>query len=254
MDSKVPKTEEESVALTAIIIVAVVSIAFFVISIHFISGIFGNAYVGSYYTISVLFDAVGFYPAVAVPFLSGEFYSFAAVLVMDGIVRIIIVGFLIASMIELASKINLKSRFSIITARRLKGHIIICGYSSFGERLAKDLLGEKKRFVIIEKDRSKVDMLRDIGYLAIEGDFTRDVFLREASIRDARAVVLDSGNDFEDVLAIIAMRRMNRSVKIIARVNSEVSITSIEHAGADQCLIPEILAGAEMGSQIVRVL
>jgi voltage-gated potassium channel len=246
--------EEESIALKTIVIVALVSVVAVTISAAIMSSVLGSAPIGDYYTISVLFDAVGFYPAIAVPFLSAEFYQFFTVLVLDGIVRIIIIGFLIASVIELASKINLQSRLSALSARKLRGHVIICGYSSFGERLARDLAKSGKKFVIIEREKGKVDMLRDIGYLAIEGDFTKDSYLNAASIRAAGAAVLDSGSDFEDALAAIAMRRLNKSLKIIVRVNSESSLAKIVDAGADQCIIPEVLAGAEIGVQIARIL
>lgn len=253
MESHIP-AEEESIALKTIVAIAAASIVAVVISIVVMSEIFGNFYDGGYYTVSVLFDAVGFYPTVTIPFLSNEFYQLFMVFVLDGVVRIVVIGFLIASVIELVSKINLQSRLSAFTARRLNGHVVICGYSSFGERLARDLSEKKKRFVIIERDKAKVDMLRDIGYLSIEGDFTKDVSLEEASIRTARAVVLDSGSDFEDALAAIAMKRLNQSVKIIVRVNREQSLTKIVDAGADQCIIPEVLAGSEIGAQIAKVV
>lgn len=246
--------EEESIALKTIIIVALISTVAVTISAAVMGGILGSASIGDYYTISVLFDAVGFYPSIMIPFLSAQFYQFFTVLVLDGVVRIIIIGFLIASVIEFASKINLQSRLSALSARKLRGHVIICGYSSFAERLARDLAKSGRKFVIIEREKGKVDMLRDIGYLAIEGDFTRDTYLNAASIRAASAAVLDSGSDFEDALAAIAMKRLNKSIRIIVRVNMESSLTNIVNAGADQCIIPEVLAGVEIGVHIARIL
>ena len=66
--------------------------------------------------------------------------------------------------------------------------------------------------------------------------------------------MLDTTSDFEDALAIIAMKRMNKSIKVIVRLNSEASITNMIRAGADQFVIPEILAGAELGAYISKIL
>ncbi len=251
MESRLQRAEEESIALRTIVTIAIAATVLIAVSILVMSIIFENGYVGTYYSLAVLFDAVGYYPTVSVAFLSQDFYQFFTILVVDGISRIILIGFVVATVIEFAGRVNFKYRLSIITARKLKGHVVVCGYSKFGERLARDLSRTGMEFVIIERERDKVDMLHDIGYTAIDGDFTREVFLNEASVKGAKAVVIDSGSDFEDAVAVITIKRLNKDAKVIVRVNNVASLINIMRAGADQCIIPEILAGEEIGTQIL---
>ncbi len=248
-----PRAEEEGMALRTLIAVVVASAVVFLISIYALSEIFGNVFVGIYYSLIVLFDAVGYYPTLSITLIETHAYKFFAILFIDGIARVVLVGFAIASVVELVGKINLKYKLHVRAAKKLRDHIIICGYSSFGERLVKDLSRAGQKFVIIEREREKVDMLHDIGYDAIDGDFTRELFLNEASVKRARSVVIDSGSDLEDAVTAIAIKRLNSKAKVIVRVNNVRSLINMMRAGADQCIIPEVLAGEEIGDQILRL-
>ncbi len=253
MESKLQRAEEESVAVRTILLIILISGGLIAVSVFVMSDIFENGYVGAYYSLAVLFDAVGYYPTVNVAFLTRDFYQFFAMLVIDGVARIVLIGFVIATVIEFAGRVNLKYRMSVLTARKLRNHVVICGYSNFAERLARDLSRLNQEFVIIEKERSKVDMLHDLGYTAIDGDFTNEAFLNEASVRSARAVVIDSGSDFEDAVTVITIKRMNKNAKVIVRVKNTGALVNVMRAGADQCIIPEVLAGEEVGEQILSI-
>lgn len=253
MESKLQRAEEESIAVRTIILVITISAGLIAVSVFVMADIFESSYVGAYYSLAVLFDAVGYYPTVNVAFLSHDFYQFFTMLVVDGVARIILIGFVIATVIEFAGRVNLKYRLSVLTARKLRNHVVICGYSNFAGRLAKDLSGLGQAFVIIEKERGKVDVLHDLGYTAIDGDFTNETFLNEASIKRARAVVIDSGSDFEDAITVITIKRMNRAAKVIVRVKNAGALVNVMRAGADQCIIPEVLAGEEVGERMLDI-
>lgn len=244
---------EEDVAGTSILTIAIVSAIFVVLSIFVIWSITSNFYVSVYFTFSDLFDATGFSAVLpTIPAFSTEFYQLFSFLLVGGIVKIVIIGFLIASLIEIMSNANITSKFNIISAKKLKHHVIICGYSTFSERLIKDLVKAKKKFVIIEKDKTTVDTLNDMGYTVIDGDSTRDIYLKDASLKTADAVIIDSQKDFYDVLTLIAIRRMNKDINVIVRVNDESSVDNLKTAGASQCIIPEIFAGMELGDLIIK--
>ncbi len=253
MEGKVPKAEGESIADKSIIAIALISTLFTVISVLVLWRITNNFYDGSYYTISVLFDAIGFYPYLGqITVMSTEFYQMFSFMLLEGIMKIFIIGFLIASIIELISNVDVKSKLNVLTAKKFRNHVIICGYSSFAERLIKELQKEGKRFVVIEKDKTIVETLKDLNYVVVEGDFGREFVLEEASVRNADAVIIDSPKDFYDVLCIITIRRLSKSVRVIVRINDESSITNMVRAGADQCVIPEIIAGMELGESIAK--
>lgn len=237
-----------------ITILALLSGIFFVVSVYMTTTIVGDKYVGIYYTVAVLFDAFSFLPNLSVPLFTSQFYELYSLLLLDGVIKIAIIGFLTASVIGAILSIDLKAKLNLILAKRFRNHVVLCGYSRLSERLIRDLTKRKIEFLVVERNKDKVEILKNLGHIVIEGDFTNDLVLNEVSVKTARAVVFDTKDDFNNVLGIIAMKRINRNVKAIVRVNDEDSITNLVHAGADLYIIPEILAGAELGENITKAM
>ena len=241
-------------AIAVLIIVAILFTVFSIMAIYFISH---NVYAASYYTLSTLFDSNSEgAPLVIATAIAGNsnylFYSFIAVSLIDGLAKVVIIAFIIAAFINLLSSLDIKSRFDIITARRLKGHIIICGYSMLAERLCNDLKERGMHFVIIDKDPEKVNMLRDLKFNVVEGDFTERKVLYGSSIEMAKAVVFSTESDFINLLGIVTAHHISPHVKIIARAQSESTIRKMQRGGASLCLVPEVVAGIELGEMISK--
>ena len=229
------------------------SIFFVTLSDLIMGYITGNLANSSYFTFSLLFDAVGY--EAKIPYIkpfSTLFYPFFGLLIIDGIVKVVIIGLLIATIIEIISSVNLKHRINIIAARRYKNHIIICGYSSFTDRLMKDLKSKNQRFVVLEKDQKYSDMLRGFGYVTVAGDFKRTLYLELASIKNASGVVIGTDDDFDNMLGLITIKKLNPNMRVIVRINNENSVTKMLRAGADLCIIPEILVGIDLGMTIIK--
>jgi voltage-gated potassium channel len=58
------------------------------------------------------------------------------------------------------------------TISALEGHFIICGYGRIGKVICQELAAESIPFVVIEKDRSKLEELESKKYLYINMDAT----------------------------------------------------------------------------------
>jgi voltage-gated potassium channel Kch len=251
--------DSEGVAARVIVIMVVAAVLMTIISVAVITTIIHNVYAATYYSIGSLFDANGqsasnFIGAALVSGSAGVFYEFIGISLLDGIAKVFIIGFLIAAFIDLLSNIDIKSKLDIITARRLKGHVIICGYSMLAERLCKDLKKDNMHFVIVEKDIQKVNLLRDLKFNVIEGDFTQSNILESASIRNARAIVFATESDFVNLLGVVTAHHITPELEIISRVRHEASISNIEKAGAGLCLVPEMVAGSELGEHVSKLL
>jgi hypothetical protein len=249
----------DNVATRVIIIVLVAAFTLTIISIAIVYLISHNSYAASYYTISALFDAnnegsTAFISAVLASNPSSyAYYSFIAVSIVDGIAKAIIIGFLIAAFINLLSNIDLKSKIEIMTAKYMKGHVIICGYSMLAERLCNDFKKNKIRFVIIEKDPEKVNLLRDLDFNVVEGDFTERKVLDYASIENAKNIIFATESDFVNLLGIVTAHHMRPSLKIIARARNETSVRKMQRGGATLCVVPEVVAGIELGDRITKM-
>ncbi len=111
---------------------------------------------------------------------------------------------------------------------------------------------QKRRFVVVEKDASKIETLRGLGYTAIRGNFSDERILKKCSIGSAKAVIFCTESDFENLLGIVTAYYLNPNIDIISRAREESSVTKMHRAGASLCVVPEILAGLDMGDIIAR--
>jgi hypothetical protein len=230
---------------TAILIVA---------SIIIITKVSHNVFLASYFTAESLLDASGFEAAENIaahvqPF-SNAFYVVVGTAVVDGIAKSVIVGFVLAAFINFITSIDVRSKLGFMAKKGAKNHVIVCGYSMLAEKLCRDLLGRKMQFVVIEKDPERANMLRDLGYSTVNGDFTNGQVLEEASISTAKAVVFATESDFINLLGIVTARHVDPKVEIIARAREESAITKMHRGGVNFCLVPEEVAGVELGNRI----
>ena len=51
---------------------------------------------------------------------------------------------------------------------------------------------------------------------------------------------------------MITVKKIAPKAKTIIRINDESSVTKMLRAGADLCIIPEILVGIDLGNNIVN--
>ena len=236
-----------------ILILSVVLFAF--VSFVVIDRVSHSAYSSLYYTLAALFDAGGVggfdTPLISMtPLFSKSFYILTGISLMDGTVKVVIVSFLIATLLDLITGINIKSKIIARSARRMKGHVIVCGYSPLGEKVCDGLASKKRRFVIIDKDRTKIEEIENKRYPFIEGEFTSTATLESASIGSASEIVFATESDFDNMLGIVTARAISKDVKIISRAKEETARAGMHSAGANLCIVPELLAGLEIGEMV----
>ena len=250
----VPEIERKSVAGKTLVGLAIMAVLFGVITLIIVYHISHNLYVSGYYTIASLFDAIGVnvgptLQALAPPFSTG-FDELIVISIIDGVGKIIAVGLALAAVVEILTSTSLLTRVNIFAARRLKNHVIICGYTRMAERLCNDLAEKKVKFIVIDKDPAVAETLIERGYIVILGDFAKEDTLKNADIENARAIVFAEKNDLANLMGIVTARRLNRKIKILSRVAEEDLTVKMQRAGAELCVVPEILAGVELGGYI----
>ena len=212
--SEINREIPNDIAARVIVMLLLATLVFAIVSITVIVLIVHNIYAASYYTLSVLFDANGegastFIASVlATKGFGYLFYSFLAISLLDGLAKAVIIGFVIAAFINLLTGIDLKSKLEVYTAKHMKGHVIIGGYSMLAERLCNDLKRTKQNTVIIEKDPEKVNLLRDSNFNVVEGDFTDKKTLDNASLGKAKAIVFATESDFINLMGIVTAHHM----------------------------------------------
>ena len=248
----VPEIERKSVAGKTLVWLAVAALLFGLATLFVVYHISHSFYTSAYYTISSLFDAIGInvgptLTALAPPF-SVNFDEIILVTIIDGVGKIVAVGIALAAIIEVLTGASILSKVNVLAARRLKDHVIVCGYTRTAEHICNELGGRKMKFVVIDKQQSVVDMLRDRGYIAIDGDFANTEVLKSAEIEHARAIVFATKDDTANLLGTVTAKHLNGKVRILSRSSDENLLTKMQRAGAELVVVPEVLAGVELGN------
>jgi len=248
--------EENSTAAEFIIYLAAAAIIFALISIFVINSEVHNLYASGYYTTAALFDAVGFdqsgsFISLVQPF-SEAFYAIVAVSILDGTVKMVVIGFVLAALVDMITTLDLRTRLSGIASRNMKDHYVLCGYSNLTDRIVKVLDAKHEKFVVVENDQAKIDMMREADIPCLKESYTTATGLASASVQAAKAAVFLGDNDYENMLGIVTARSISNKLKIVTKAESTESTPRMHSAGADFCIEPEVLSGLEMGEVIAR--
>lgn len=128
----------------------------------------------------------------------------------------------------------------------LKEHYIIYGGGRVGEHIADLLYGNKKKFVIIERDKKRVNEFSKKGYLTIYNTAVGDEdILLKAGIKKAKALMSVLAKAEENVLVILTAKELNSRIKIYSRADKVNLVKKLKKAGADLVIVPEF-AGADI--------
>ena len=95
--------------------------------------------------------------------------------------------------------------------RKLKDHVIVCGYGTKGRAAVSALLEtgyDKSRIVIVESRDEALRQAAANGLVAIEGNATRSAVLLEAHVKNAKSVVIATDSDEASVLITLTVRQL----------------------------------------------
>lgn len=118
-------------------------------------------------------------------------------------------------------------------------HAIIIGYGRVGRRVAESLAGLDVSTVVIEADLERVEDIRRSGGTAILGNAARTEVLQAAGIERARHLLVAVPNGLEAGEIVMQARKLNPTLRIIARAHLEEEMTHIAQNGADRVIMGE---------------
>jgi len=122
--------------------------------------------------------------------------------------------------------------------RKLKDHVIICGFGRLGEKISHELKEKNEPFVVIENDPLQITRLQELGYLYVEADTSEEAALEEAGIDRARALIAVLGSDADNLFLTISARELNPQLHIVARVDDPSATKKLYKAGANRVISP----------------
>ena len=134
----------------------------------------------------------------------------------------------------------------------LQEHVIVCGFGRFGRVVVEELLRHSVPLVVIDSDPAKHEELSRLDVLHLCADATKDETLEEAGIAQARAIVVATGSDADNVYITLSAREKNRSAMIHARGESESGMRRLKLAGADHVISAYQRGGMRLAATILR--
>lgn len=144
--------------------------------------------------------------------------------------------------------INMKRK-----AYSMKNHFIICGYGRVGEQVCNVLIRAKKDFVVIDKSKERCQILRDAGYIALEGDAMNPKILESAGVGKAKGLVAALSTDADNIFVVLTATELNPDLTIAARAHSESVVSKLQKAGTEIIVLPEVSGGLELGREILKL-
>jgi voltage-gated potassium channel len=135
--------------------------------------------------------------------------------------------------------------------RKLKDHVIVCGYGTKGRAAVGALLEtgfDKSRIVIVESRDAALRQASANGLVAIEGNATRSSVLHQADVKHCKAVIIATDTDEASVLISLTVRQLTAGqVRIIAAVREQENAALLKQSGAHHVIVTSSTAGRLLG-------
>jgi voltage-gated potassium channel len=135
--------------------------------------------------------------------------------------------------------------------RKLKDHVIVCGYGTKGRAAVSALLEtgySKSRIIVVENREVALRQAAANGLVAIEGNATRSTVLNEADVKNCKSVIIATDSDEASVLITLTVRQLTAGqVRIIAAVREQENAALLKQSGAHHVIVSSATAGRLLG-------
>ena len=134
----------------------------------------------------------------------------------------------------------------------LREHVIVCGFGRFGRAVVEELTRNAVPMVVIESNHASEGDLETAGVMHVIGSALEDTVLEDAVISSARAIIVATGSDADNVYITLSAREKNPKILIYARGDTDAGLRRLKLAGADQVVAAYQWAGLRIAASILR--
>jgi K+:H+ antiporter len=136
-------------------------------------------------------------------------------------------------------------------AEELKNHVLVIGYGTTGQAVARVLRETGISFVAVDILNDSVEAARREGLPVRFGDASRRGVLIELGVERARAAIVAVSDPVATRRIVSMVRQSNRTARILVRVRRVQEIGELERLGADEVIPSEFETSIEL---FVRLL
>jgi len=135
---------------------------------------------------------------------------------------------------------------------KMKDHYILCGFGRVGRGAAAEMQRTGVPFVVVDRNKERVEMAMKAGMLSVLADSSRDETLLEVGLKRAKGLIAALASDADNVFLILSAKNLNPNLKVASRAAEEGSETKMRLAGADSVFTPYSLTGYRLAQAILR--
>nr|WP_223157436.1 ion transporter [Sulfurovum sp. bin170] len=159
-------------------------------------------------------------------------------IILSGIAMIAFVTSVIVS--AFSEKLDeLKENRVVDNINKQDDFIIICGYGQMTKVFLEQEQELGSAYIIIEKDKERVDMATKDGYNAIHEDASKHEVFNRFNIDYANITLLCLTNsDIENIYITLNAKSVSKNIRVIARATDASMEKKFKLAGVDHVLIP----------------
>ncbi|MCF7860664.1 potassium channel family protein [Candidatus Woesearchaeota archaeon] len=144
-------------------------------------------------------------------------------------------------------------RGGFIRMKKEKNHVIICGYGRLGEYASENLIEEKEKLVVIEKDPEKVSKLLNDGIPVIQGDALDVDVLKQANLAQAKVLIATLGEDADNIYLIMTATELNPKTIYAASADTERAVNRLHKVGAQIVVVPDVVGGEQLAKAVLQL-
>jgi voltage-gated potassium channel len=137
--------------------------------------------------------------------------------------------------------------------KRLKDHIIVCGYGVKGRAIVSELLAHghtRDDIIVIESDETAARDAAAQDFIALRGDASSEAILQAAAIEKAAYVLAAPNRDDICVLICLTVRSLAPQVYLVASAREEENVKLLYRAGANLVVSPSVSGGKLMAAAV----
>jgi voltage-gated potassium channel len=142
-----------------------------------------------------------------------------------------LISVLVSNLVEVSLLDILRFRRITRRLRKMKNHVILCGYGDVGTLVAEGL--GKKDVIVIDRDEEKFNEIIGREFIGVHGDTTHPTTLEAAEIKKAKAIVIALDSDPAAVYTILTAKELNPDIDVYVRANEKGSASKMRRAGAN---------------------
>ena len=178
--------------------------------------------------------------------------AISILIIISGIAMISFVTSVIVS--AFSERLNeLKEDRIIEQMNKSKSFMIICGYGQMTKMFFRQKRTYSDNYVIMDSDASRVEAAKKDGYVAIHEDASSFKTLSkfDAQYCDITILCLTS-SDVENIYITLNAKSISKRIKVIARVNDPDTVEKFKYAGADEVVLPNLVANTMIYTAITQ--